>query len=199
MPSPADHNPTAPVTSAEAGSAPGTTSWHLGRTPAEADLASLEFTLMAAGAAFERYVTQISLLIGEPELTYNEIVILHVIRMYDRPKDATTIARLVNRDDLANVQYTLRKLVSVGLVKKIRSGVTAHYVTTPAGTEWTERYASLRSRLLIDLMTPAEIAEENLAEVARRLTRLTVLYDSSSRSAGILNPHRLFEEPTSAD
>ncbi|WOP18256.1 winged helix DNA-binding protein [Raineyella sp. LH-20] len=195
MSSPDDRSATPSATPGTESEIPAST-WHLGRTPAEADLASLEFALMAAGAAFERYVTQIALLIGDPELTYNEIVILHVIRMYDRPKDATTIARLVNRDDLANVQYTLRKLVSVGLVKKIRSGVTAHYATTPAGADWTERYVSLRSRLLIDLMTPTELAEENLAEISRRLTRLTVLYESSARGAGILNPHRLFDEPT---
>ena len=167
--------------------------WHLGHTTAEADLANVEFALMAANAAFERYVTQISQLIGEPELSYNEITILHVIRMYERPKDATTIARFVNRDDLPNVQYTLRKLVSVGLVKKTRSGVSAHYATTPAGTEWTERYAALRSRLLIDQMSADEISGETLAGISRRLTRLTVLYESSARSAAILNPHGIFD------
>lgn len=167
--------------------------WHLGRTTAEADLANVEFALIAAHAAFERYVTQIALLIGEPELSFNEITILHVIRMYDRPKDATTIARLVNRDDLPNVQYTLRKLVSIGLVKKMRSGVSAHYETTRTGTEWTERYATLRYRLLIDQMAPDEVAEQTLEGISRRLTRLTVLYESSARSAAILNPHGIFD------
>lgn len=162
--------------------------------PAEANLANFEFALMAANAAFERYVTQLGLLIGEPELTFNEASLLHVIRMYDRPKDATTIARLVNRDDLANVQYSLRKLVSVGLVKKTRSGVTAHYETTPLGTEWTERYAALRSRLLVDLMSPEEIDEDMLNELSRRLTRLSVLYESTVRTAGILNPESVFAE-----
>ncbi|MEA5153475.1 winged helix DNA-binding protein [Raineyella sp.] len=175
------------------------TSWHLGRTLAEANLANFEFTLMAAYAAFERYVTQLTLLIGEPELTFNEVVILHVVRMYGRPKDATTIARLVNRDDLANVQYSLRKLVSVGLVKKTRSGVTAHYETTPAGSEWTERYATLRARLLVDQMSPDELAKETLNEISRRLTRLTILYESSVRTAGILNPHHIFDEETGPD
>ncbi|QGF22636.1 winged helix DNA-binding protein [Raineyella fluvialis] len=167
--------------------------WHLGRTPPEADLANVEFALMAASAAFERYVEQISQLIGEPELSYNEITILHVIRMYERPKDATTIARFVNRDDLPNVQYTLRKLASVGLVKKTRSGVSAHYETTKAGTDWTDRYAVLRSRLLVDQMAPDEISGETLEGISRRLTRLTVLYESSARSAAILNPHGIFD------
>lgn len=167
--------------------------WHLGRTAPEADLATMEFALMAASAAFERHVTQIAQLIGEPELSYTEIVILHVIRMYDRPKDAAAIARFVNRDDLANVQYTLRKLVSVGLVKKTRAGVSANYETTKAGTEWTERYAALRHRLLVEHMSSDEAAGETLESIARRLTRLAVLYETSARSAAILNPHGLFD------
>lgn len=173
--------------------ATSTPTWHLGRTTPEADLANVEFALMAASAAFIRYVEQIAQLVGEPTLSYNEITILHVIRMYERPKDATTIARFVNRDDLPNVQYTLRKLVSEGLVKKTRSGVSAHYETTTLGTDWTERYAALRAKLLVDQMTADEMSGATLESIARRLTRLTVLYESSSRSAAILNPHGLFD------
>ena len=59
---------------------------------------------------------------------------LHIIRMNDRPKTIKDLARLTNRDDVPNIQYSLRKLIGAALVIRKgsgRSGVT--YEVTKEG------------------------------------------------------------------
>ena len=52
----------------------------------------------------------------DEDIKFAEHMILHIIRMHNRPKNSITIARMMNRDDLANLQYSLRKLEAAGLV-----------------------------------------------------------------------------------
>ena len=50
-----------------------------------------------------------------------ENALLHIIRMNDRPKTMKDLARLTNRDDMPNMQYSLRKLMGAGLVACARA------------------------------------------------------------------------------
>lgn len=169
--------------------------WHLGTTEVESNLAGFEFGMLGLQAAFERYVGQLSRLVGDPELGFNEVVILHVIRMHDQAKDAATIARLLNRDDLPNVQYTLRKLVALGLISKARVGTGATFSATDDGVRWTDRFAALRSRLLSDQLDVGEIFDEGALEaLGGRLAMLTGVYETATRAACILNPHGIFAD-----
>lgn len=45
-----------------------------------------------------------------------ENALLHIIRMNERPKGIKDLVRLTNRDDVPNIQYSLRKLIGAGLV-----------------------------------------------------------------------------------
>jgi predicted MarR family transcription regulator len=70
--------------------------------------------------------------------------------MNDRPKSIKDLARLTNRDDVPNIQYSLRKLIGAGLVERKgsgRSGVT--YEVTVEGRRVTDDYGALRRRLLM--------------------------------------------------
>ena len=60
--------------------------------------------------AFARWIAAASAVVMEGDIKFSEYVILQVIRMQDRPKNSTTIARMINRDDIPNIQYSLRKL-----------------------------------------------------------------------------------------
>ena len=74
-----------------------------------------------------------------------------MIRMNDRPKSVRDLAHMANRQDIPNIQYSLRKLIKGGLVVKSgsgRSGVT--YETTELGRDVCDRYADVRAELLID-------------------------------------------------
>ncbi len=188
-------NPNSPVPSDQATGWYATSrEWHLARSPEETEITNFEFALMAASSAFERYVIQTSRLVGEPELGFNEVVIMHVVRMQDRPKDATTIARFLNRDDLPNVQYALRKMVSIGLITKTKSGTSTVFEATEEGVRWTERYSALRVKVLMDLMMSDEGFLNRLQSATRALSMLAGMYDASSRTAASLNPNTLFGE-----
>lgn len=168
--------------------------WHLARSEDEVRLTDFEFALMAATAGFERYAVQTARLVGGPELGYSEVVIIHVVRMHDTPKDAATIARLLNRDDLPNVQYALRKLVSTGLVEKSKQGTTTVFSTTAEGVRWTDRYAALRTKILLGIVTAEHAFSGGLGRATRAMSVLAGIFDSSARAAALLNPATLFDE-----
>ncbi|MBM3596535.1 MAG: winged helix DNA-binding protein, partial [Alphaproteobacteria bacterium] len=125
--------------------------WHLANDETEFKVTELEFSLMRVLEAFSRWVTAADEMVGLSELKHAEHIILHVIRMQNRPKTGVTIARLLNRDDLPNIQYSLRKLESAGLIQKHKEvGTKNHsYSITKLGEKLTNKYSKLRSEILI--------------------------------------------------
>lgn len=160
--------------------------WHLGRDAHEAVTTDFEWTLLRFQQAFERYVAQLAAVSGMAELSYPEVVILHVVRMQDRPKTAASIARQLNRDDIPNIQYILRKLVRVKLVRKVREPLAAKtfaYEVTRRGRALLDRYADLRVEVLTRQMHDIEDIDRRLRETARLVSLLTGLYDEAGRVA----------------
>ncbi|TDE39145.1 hypothetical protein E1B25_08545 [Antarcticimicrobium sediminis] len=113
-----------------------------------------------------------------------ENALLHIIRMNERPKSVKELARLTNRDDIPNIQYSLRKLVAAALIEKRgagRSGVT--YEATEKGRRVTDNYGALRKRLLIEKINSLPGFSEQLAEATRALNILTGIYEETARVA----------------
>ena len=158
--------------------------WHLAQTAAEVDTTELEFALMRAFEGFGRWQSECLASVCDLAATGPENAMLHIIRMNDRPKSLKEIARLMNRDDVPNIQYSLRKLLGAGLIVRIgagRSGVT--YDCTDDGRRVTDDYAVLRRKLLL-----AEIADmpgfaQRLAEAGRTLNLLSGVYEEIARVA----------------
>ena len=114
--------------------------WHLARTPLEIDVAEIEYALMRSYEAFGRWQAECLETVIEFSASGPENALLHIIRMNDRPKSIRDLAQMTNRDDIPNIQYSLRKLVKADLVKRQgsgRAGVT--YEVTPLGHRVTER------------------------------------------------------------
>lgn len=158
--------------------------WHLAETAIEVDATELEFSLMRTFESFGRW--QAECLRGAIDLPASgpENAMLHVIRMNDRPKSVKDLARLTNRDDIPNIQYSLRKLIGAGLVVRSgsgRSGVT--YSVTEKGRDVTDRYAEIRRALLIAAIEAVPGFETRLAEARRTLELLSGLYDQAARVA----------------
>lgn len=104
--------------------------------------------------------------------------------MNDRPKTIKGLARLTNRDDIPNIQCSLRKLIGAGLVLRKgagRSGVT--YEVTETGLRVTDDYGSLRRRLLIQAVDGVPGFADRLAEATRTLNLLSGIYEEISRVA----------------
>lgn len=161
------------------------TGWHLSKTPLEAATTELEWALLRWREAFTRYNLHALNMVGLSEVSPAEMLILHIIRLHDRPKSATMIANLLNRDDIQNVQYSLRKLVSMGLAEKVRdrAGKYNNLAVTARGRQACDDMAAIREQLLIADVAQLDNGEELLLQAARTVSMLTGLYDSAGRTS----------------
>ncbi len=157
--------------------------WHLATTEHEAATTEFEWTLLRFNEAFQRFCLQVASTCGLGSLNYQELIILHVIRMQDRPKPVTVIARLINRDDIPNIQYSLRKLVTQGYISKIKEsqGKIFAYSIKDIGRERLDQYASLRGQLLTDQTATIDKIDEKLFHAGRLVSLLTGIYDEAGR------------------
>ena len=158
-------------------------SWHLARTEHDAYTTEFEWALLRFHEAFQRFCLQVGSTSGLSNLTYHELIILHVIRMQDRPKPVTIIARVLNRDDIPNIQYSLRKLVNLELIEKVKEphGKIHTYAMTPEGKKKVDRYAELRETLLTTQTSSIDRVDEKLMESAKLISLLTGIYDEAGR------------------
>lgn len=170
-------------------------SWHLADSDRAERMTGFEFALMQVNEAYQRWVTQAARLVGHPDITFNEVVVLHVVRMQERAKDAATIAKLVHRDDLPNVLYNLRKLVGLGLVEKVKVGSSTLFRVTERGRLESNRYADMRRALLLDSMEEIVNLDTKLDTLVPLLHVMTGLYDGASREVVAIDPKTAFAGP----
>jgi len=101
---------------------------------------------------------------------------------------------------LPNVLYNLRKLVSLGLVRKVKIGSGTYFEVTDQGRIETERYAELRRDVLLASMDEVANIDEKLRAMLGLMHVMTGLYDGAARETAVINPLALFpmeaEEPT---
>lgn len=156
--------------------------WHLAESPVEEATAEMEFALMRAFGGFGHWQSECLSAVCDLPATGPENAMLHIIRMNDRPKTLKDLARMTNRDDVPNIQYSLRKLISAGLITRLgagRSGVT--YQVTEDGRRVCEDFAAVRRRNLISAIEALAGFPERLAEVTQALNVLTGIYEEAAR------------------
>jgi predicted MarR family transcription regulator len=158
--------------------------WHLAESGLEVAFTELEFALMRTTEGFGRWQSECLASVVDLAATGPENAMLHIIRMNDRPKSVRDLARLTNREDVPNIQYSLRKLISAGLVERQgsgRAGVT--YRVTEAGRKVTDEYGALRRRLLIAALDGIPDIGQRLEEARRTLNLLCEIYEEVARVA----------------
>ncbi|WP_020101639.1 winged helix DNA-binding protein [Mycobacterium sp. 360MFTsu5.1] len=155
-------------------------------------MTAFEFALLQVDGEFQRFAVHAMQVAGDLDLTVNEVVALHVVRMQERPKDTATIAQLTNREDLPNLQYNLRKLVTMGLLERTKSGTSAVFRVTEKGREITDRYAALRRQMLTSNLTELADVTAKLQHAVRSMNVLTGLYAAASRDLATINPAVMF-------
>jgi predicted MarR family transcription regulator len=159
-------------------------SWHLARTPEEMNVADMEYALIRCFEAFGHWQAACLASVVEFSASGPENALLHMIRANDRPKSVRDLAHMANREDVPNIQYSLRKLIKGGLVAKSgsgRSGVT--YETTQLGRNVCDRYADVRAELLIDAVARLPELAKRLPDAAHALDLMTGIYEQAAREA----------------
>ena len=159
-------------------------SWHLARTPQEMDVADIEYALIRCFEAFGHWQAECLASVVEFSASGPENALLHMIRANDRPKSVRDLSHMANRQDIPNIQYSLRKLIKGGLVVKSgsgRSGVT--YETTELGRDVCDRYADVRAELLIEAVGRLPELAKRLPDAAHALDLMTGIYEQAAREA----------------
>ncbi len=166
-----------------------TQNWHLANSATEVLVTEFEWGLIRLYEAFARWVQTTSSLLIDEDIKFAEHLILHIIRMHNRPKNSITIARMMNRDDLANLQYSLRKLEAAGLISKSKdkTGKSFSYVVTDKGKQITDGYANIRSDLLIRAISTISDIDDRMAEMTKMVSVLTGIYEEMARSSTTYN------------
>lgn len=166
--------------------------WPLGRDPHDVSTTEFEWAVIRFFSAFERSCLQLSITSGSTDLSFQELVLLHVVAMQHHAQTSQSIARQLNRDDIQNLQYTLRKLEKRGLISKSLGdrSKTAHYSITSEGREAAGLYAEIRSQLLTHRTELVSEIDGKLQEATQLLSVLTGIYDDVARVAATYSPIR---------
>lgn len=166
--------------------------WPLGKDPHDVSTTEFEWAVMRFFSAFERSCLQLSITAGSSDLSFQELVLLHVVGMQHHAQTSHSVARQLNRDDVQNLQYALRKLEKRGLISKSLGdrSKTAHYSITPEGRESVGLYAKIRAQLLTGRTELVSEIDEKLKEATQLLSVLTGIYDDVARVAATYSPIR---------
>src|SRR5215510_16452887 len=94
--------------------APATTEQDEAAARHERAVTAFEYAAWHLGSAFARWRRDCLASIPGAGLSGAEASILHIIHLNGTPKGLAEISRLLHRDDLANLQYGIKKLVTLG-------------------------------------------------------------------------------------
>ena len=159
--------------------------WHLAEDEEELDIIDFEFLLWRIYYSWIRWQEDCQSAIANDDLTAHEIALLHIIRMKDRPKTVYELSRLLNRDDIPNIQYGIKKLVKLGYVNKtdIKNGpkkATA-YMITEEGIANTSSYTKARKNILLEMLKEYDPEQLKFKEATKILNLMKGIYEEASR------------------
>lgn len=148
----------------------------------ETSLNEFELALIRAYNGLDRWQQQSVALVSDTPLSGAEGALLRIIRMHNRPKSIKELARLTNRDDIPNIQYSLRKLAAAGLISKSGSGRTGvNYTTTADGLRLTDELSANRKQQLVAALLEFGSIESDLEITQTLLNRVTGAFEETVR------------------
>lgn len=148
----------------------------------ESHVTELELQLWRLFYGFLRWQEECEKNANRTLLSGNEIAILHVVQMNNRSKTITDIERLLNRDDIHNIRYSLNKLLKLGLIKKTLSnynGKNYLFAVTEAGVRDINNFLSLRQNILVNMFQDLKLDLELLTKI---LSKIKAAYDEADRT-----------------
>ena len=152
-------------------------------SPIEQTVNAFEYAAWHFGSAFARWRRDCLSAMPTTALGGTEASILHVLHLNGTPKGLSDVARLLHRDDLANLQYGLKKLLSLGFIEKASDGASRRnttYVPTESGTAIVDAYLQHRRDTLVRLVGSMSGTQEALQQATSILHVMTGLYDQAS-------------------
>jgi predicted MarR family transcription regulator len=123
---------------------------------------------------------------GIPELTPMDVLVLHNVNHRGKAKRLADICLVLNIEDTHLVNYSLKKLERLKLLKSGRKGKEKTVAITAAGEEACKRYAQIREQLLVKSVLATGLDPARLSEIAAAMRSLSGQYDQAARAAASL-------------
>lgn len=149
-------------------------------------LSEFEFALTMSVHAFQRWMLRCMTAAGVPDLTPMDVLVLHNVNHRGKPKRLADICLVLNIEDTHLVNYSLKKLERLKLLKSGRKGKEKTVAITPAGEDACKRYAQIREQLLVKSVLATGVDPARLSEIAAAMRSLSGQYDQAARAAASL-------------
>ncbi len=149
-------------------------------------LSEFEFALSMTVHAFQRWMVRGMAAAGLPDLSPLDVLVLHNVNHRAKPKRLADICLVLNIEDTHLVNYALKKLERLKLLKGGRKGKEKTVAVTPAGEEACRRYAQVREQLLVKPVLGSGIDPKRLSDIAAAMRSLSGQYDQAARAAASL-------------
>lgn len=153
---------------------------------AHPELSELEFGIIVANNAFQRWITRCMAAAGAQDLGATDILVLHHVHHRGRGKRLADICFTLNYEDTHVVNYALKKLIGQGLIQSTRSGKEVFYATSQHGSELLGRFREVRKECLLQSVESELDDAQELSRIASRLRFLSGIYDQAARAASSL-------------
>lgn len=149
----------------------------------ERAVTAFEYAAWHLGSAFARWRRDCLASLPGESLSGAEASILHIIHLNDTPKGLSEISRLLHRDDLANLQYGIKKLMTLGYIQKAddrapRKNVT--YKASDKGKALVEAYLQRRRETLLRLTSSLQGTTEAIEQATVLMHVMIGIYDQAS-------------------
>ena len=131
-------------------------------------LSEFEFALSMTVHAFQRWMIRCMAAAGVPDLSPLDVLVLHNVNHRSKPKRLADICLVLNIEDTHLVNYSLKKLERLKLLKGGRKGKEKTVEVTPAGEEACRRYAQIREQLLVKSVRASGVDSEAAVGDRRR-------------------------------
>jgi predicted MarR family transcription regulator len=149
-------------------------------------LSEFEFAMNMTVHAFQRWAVRAMAAAGLPDLSPLDVLVLHNVNHRAKAKRLADICLVLNIEDTHLVNYALKKLERLKLVRTGRKGKEKTVAVTPAGEAACTRYAQIREQLLVKSTLATGIDPKRLSEIAAAMRSLSGQYDQAARAAASL-------------
>ena len=147
------------------------------------ELSEVEFGLIIATHAFNRWMIRCMSAAGVKDMTPVDVLVMHHINHRDTEKRLADICFVLNIEDTHVVSYSVKKLLGMNLVSSAKRGKEVFLKATEEGAALCARYREVRESCLLPGFSGEAEENRRYGEVAQLLRTLSGRYDQAARAA----------------
>lgn len=149
-----------------------------------AALTRIELGIIRITEGFARWVEELNKFASGESLSYQDVTVLHAIRMLGGAHNLSEILMFLHRHDVSTIHYCLRKLENAELVEKAAgaSKRETNYALTEKGQDATAAYAALRESHLLSRISQMRVFDEGLEDAAEVVEQMIGTYEQAAQA-----------------